>query len=125
MTHMFLVMAGGAIGSAARWLTGRWMTAAFGAGYPYGTLAANLVGGLAMGLVVAILTRVGGATDNLRLFFATGVLGGFTTFSSFSLDTVTMLQRGDLGVALGYALVSVIGSVCALFAGLYLVRAVA
>jgi len=125
MTQILLVMAGGAIGSAGRWLTGRGMTAAFGADYPYGTLAANLIGGLAMGLVVAVLARVDGATDNLRLFFATGVLGGFTTFSTFSLDTVTMLQRGDLGVALGYALVSVIGSVCALFAGLYLVRAVA
>jgi CrcB protein len=125
MTQMFLVMAGGAIGSAGRWLTGRGMTAAFGAGYPYGTLAANLVGGLLMGLLVASLARMSGATDNLRLFFATGVLGGFTTFSTFSLDTVTMLQRGDLGPALGYALVSVIGSVCALFAGLYLVRAVA
>ncbi|WP_242147808.1 fluoride efflux transporter CrcB [Sphingomonas sp. BAUL-RG-20F-R05-02] len=125
MTQVFLVMAGGAIGSAGRWLAGRGMTALFGAGFPYGTLAVNLIGGFAMGLVVAMLARVSGATDHLRLFVAIGVLGGFTTFSSFSLDTVTMIERGDLALAFGYALVSVIGSVCALFAGLYLVRAVA
>jgi len=125
MTQFFLVLTGGAIGSVGRWLTGRGMLAMFGPAYPYGTLAVNLVGGLLMGVLVATLARLAMPVDNIRLFFATGVLGGFTTFSAFSLDTVTMLQRGDLGVALGYALLSVVGSVLALFAGLYLVRAVA
>lgn len=125
MTQFFLVLTGGAIGSVGRWLTGRGMLAMFGPAYPYGTLAVNLVGGLLMGVLVATLARLTMPVDNIRLFFATGVLGGFTTFSAFSLDTVTMLQRGDLGVALGYALLSVFGSVLALFAGLYLVRAVA
>ncbi|MDO7844667.1 fluoride efflux transporter CrcB [Sphingomonas immobilis] len=125
MTQFFLVLTGGAIGSVGRWLTGRWMLALFGPSYPAGTLAVNLVGGFCMGLLVGMLARIGGTTDNLRLFVATGLLGGYTTFSAFSLDTVTMIERGDIGAALGYVLASVIGSVLALFAGLYLVRAVA
>ncbi|SDA21952.1 fluoride efflux transporter CrcB [Sphingomonas sp. NFR15] len=125
MTQFFLVFTGGAIGSVGRWQIGRWMTALFGPGFPYGTLAANVIGGFAMGIVVATLTRLTVPVDNLRLFLATGVLGGFTTFSTFSLDTVTMIQRGDLATALGYASVSVIGSMLALFAGFYLVRALA
>lgn len=125
MTQFFLVLTGGAIGSVGRWLTGRGMLAMFGPAYPFGTLAVNLIGGFLMGLLVAILARSTAPTDSLRLFLATGILGGFTTFSAFSLDTVTMLQRGDLTVAFGYALVSVIGSVAALFGGLYLVKAIA
>lgn len=125
MTQFFLVLTGGAIGSVGRWLTGRGMTALFGPSFPFGTLAVNLVGGFLMGLLVAILARSTAPTDSLRLFLATGVLGGFTTFSAFSLDTVTMLERGDLTTALGYVLLSVIGAVLALFAGLSLVRAVA
>jgi len=123
--QFLLVFTGGAIGSVGRWQIGRLMTALFGAALPYGTLTANLIGGFSMGLVVAALARLTMPVDNVRLFFATGVLGGFTTFSTFSLDTATMIQRGDLGIALGYALISVIGSVLALFAGLSLVRAVA
>ena len=124
MTQFLLVLTGGAIGSVGRWLTGRWILALFGPAFPAGTLAVNLIGGFCMGLLVGVLARMA-AADNIRLFVATGLLGGYTTFSAFSLDTVTMIERGDWATALGYVLASVIGSVCALFAGLYLVRAVA
>ncbi len=124
MSPLLYVMVGGAVGSGARYLTGRAMTALLGAGYPFGTLAVNLVGGLLMGVLVGVLAR-NSAPEGWRLLIGVGVLGGFTTFSSFSLDVVTMIERGAPGLALGYILVSVIGSIAALFAGLSAVRAVA
>ncbi len=124
MSPLLYVMVGGAVGSGARYLTGRAMTALLGAGYPFGTLAVNLVGGLLMGVLVGVLAR-NAAPEGWRLLLGVGVLGGFTTFSSFSLDVVTMAERGAPGLALGYILVSVIGSIAALFAGLSAVRAVA
>ncbi len=125
MQPLILVMTGGAIGTAARFLTGRTALALFGPAYPWsGTLAVNLVGGFAMGVLAGILARTGGS-EQWRLFVGVGVLGGFTTFSAFSLDVVTLAERGAVATALGYALVSVIGAVLALFAGLSIVRAVA
>ena len=122
--QLLLVMIGGALGSGARFLTSRAMIAWLGPDFPYGTLAVNLVGGLLMGLLVGTLARTGGSED-WRLFVGVGVLGGFTTFSAFSLDLVTMLDRGAVAVAMGYALASVIGAAIALFAGLTLARSVA
>ena len=124
MSPLLYVMVGGAVGSGARYLTGRAMTALLGAGYPFGTLAVNLVGGLLMGVLVGVLAR-NASPEGWRLLLGVGVLGGFTTFSTFSLDVVTMIERGAPGLALGYILVSVIGSIAALFAGLSAVRAVA
>ncbi len=121
---LILVMAGGALGAGARHLVGRATLAWLGAGFPDGTLTVNILGGLAMGLLVGILARAG-AVEGWRLFAGVGVLGGFTTFSSFSLDVVNLYERGAIAVALGYILVSVVGSILALFAGLALVRAVA
>ncbi|WP_375420596.1 fluoride efflux transporter CrcB [uncultured Sphingomonas sp.] len=122
--QLLLVMIGGALGSGARFLTSRAMIAWLGPDFPYGTLAVNLVGGLLMGLLVGVLARTGDSED-WRLFVGVGVLGGFTTFSAFSLDLVTMLDRGAVTVAIGYALASVVGAAIALFAGLTLARSVA
>ncbi|TCP35431.1 fluoride efflux transporter CrcB [Sphingomonas sp. BK235] len=124
MNSLFLVMAGGAVGTAGRYLTGRAMTAALGPDWPWGTLTVNLVGGLLMGLLVGALARTGGS-ENWRLLLGVGVLGGFTTFSAFALDAATMIQRGAALSALGYALVSVVGAIAAVFAGLALVRVAA
>lgn len=125
MFQLFLVMLGGAVGAGARHLTGRTTLAAFGPGFPYGTLAVNLIGGFAMGLLVGVLARMAVPGENWRLLLGVGVLGGFTTFSAFSLDVVNMIQRGDLGIALFYVLLSVVGAIVALFAGLSLVRVAA
>jgi len=122
--NFLLVMAGGAIGSAARYGVGKLTLASLGPNYPWGTLAVNLIGGFLMGVLAGILARTGGS-EHTRLLLGVGVLGGFTTFSSFSLDTVLMIERGQLGVAIAYVLVSAIGSILALFAGLHLIRAVA
>lgn len=124
MTSLILVMAGGAIGAGARHLVGRAALSLAAPGWPWGTLAVNLIGGFAMGLLVAVLAR-GGGNEGLRLFLGVGILGGFTTFSAFSLEAMTMIERGDWIAAAGYALVSVIGSIAALGLGAAIVRGLA
>jgi len=125
MSFLFLVMAGGAIGAGARYLVGQAIAALLGQSWPYGTLIVNIGGGLAMGLLAGILARMALPSEAVRLFVGVGILGGFTTFSAFSLEMVTMLERGALVTAAGYALASVVGSVIALFAGLSLARGLA
>ncbi len=119
---LFLVMAGGALGAGARYLTGSAAAAVFGSAFPFGTLAVNLFGGLLMGVLAAVVARSGGHAEPWRLLLGVGVLGGFTTFSAFSLDAAMMIERGAIGSALGYVLLSVAGSILALFAGLWLAR---
>ena len=122
MHPLFPVMAGGAIGAGLRYLTGTALSARFGAALPWGTLTVNLVGGLVMGLLAGFILR-GQAGETLRLFAGVGILGGFTTFSAFSLESWQMIERGHIGLASGYALASVVGSIAALAAGYWLVRA--
>jgi len=117
-------MIGGAIGAGARYLVGQFLLGWLGPNYPWGTLAVNLIGGLAMGVLAGMLTRMT-AGEQARLFLAVGVLGGFTTFSAFSLELVTMVERGAMLTAIGYALASVIGAVLALYAGLAITRGLA
>ena len=124
MPPLLLVMAGGALGAGARHLVGRGMLAWLGASFPWGTLSVNLLGGLLMGLLAGALARTS-AGERWRLFLGVGVLGGFTTFSAFSLDTVTLIERGQAIAALGYVLASVVGSIAALVAGLSLARSFA
>lgn len=124
MPPLLLVMLGGAIGAGARHLVGRALLDALGPTFPWGTLAVNLSGGLAMGMLVGMLLRLS-LGEPWRLFLGVGVLGGYTTFSSFSLDAVMLVERGQWPVALGYVVVSVIGSIAALAAGLALTRVAA
>lgn len=123
MNHILLVAIGGALGSVGRYLTGLATLRLFGPSYPWGTLTVNLVGGLAIGIFAELIARRFDGSTELRLFIITGILGGFTTFSAFSLEVTAMAERGDYLTALGYVLVSVALSVTAVFAGLALVRA--
>ncbi len=93
-----------------------------GSGFPYGTLAVNLLGGLLMGILIGLLARFGPPGHTWHLLLATGFLGGFTTFSAFSLDVVMMLQRSAFITAGSYIALSVIGSVFAVILGMWLVR---
>jgi fluoride exporter len=122
MQQMFLVMAGGALGAAARFQLGLASARAFGLGWPWGTFIANIAGGLLMGLLAGWLAGRALGGEGLRLFLAVGVLGGFTTFSAFSLEAWTMLERGALGAAVGYIALSVTGSLGALGLGLLIMR---
>lgn len=120
MTRFLLVAAGGALGAMARYGVGRWLPSTT---FPWATLAVNVVGGLAMGLLVGWLAfRSTGHGESIRLFAAVGVLGGFTTFSAFSLEVVQMIERRQLGSAAGYVVLSVVLSIAALFLGLVIAR---
>ena len=123
MLTLLYVALGGAVGAVCRYLLGTQTLKAFGPGFPYGTFAANLIGGLLMGVIVGVLALRGGADqERWRLLLGVGVLGGFTTFSSFSLETALMIERRAYGMAAAYSLASVVLSVAALFAGLILMR---
>jgi CrcB protein len=122
MFPYFLVMTGGAIGSAFRYHVGRVALANAGPGLPLGTWVVNLVGGLLMGVLAGVLARDGVEDEPLRLFVGVGMLGGFTTFSAFSLEVFNMLARNQIALAAAYAISSVAGSILAVFAGVMLVR---
>lgn len=124
MNGFLLVGIGGAVGAMMRHGVSHFALRAFGPGYPWGTLIANVSGGLLMGLLVGYLAHQGAGARDLRLLLATGVLGGFTTFSAFSLEVVLMVERKDWGQAIGYAGLSVGVCVLAVFVGLMLARKV-
>ena len=124
MTRFLLVAIGGALGSVARYGVGLAAGRLFpGAAWPFGTLTVNIVGGLVMGLVAGWLAaRVGAGQESVRVFAAVGVLGGFTTFSAFSLETALMIERRQFAMAGGYVAASVVLSIAALFLGLMVAR---
>lgn len=120
MTRFLLVAAGGALGAVARYGAGRILPMG---DWPAATLTVNVVGGLLMGLLTGWLAFRGGPQqESIRLFAAVGVLGGFTTFSAFSLETALMIERRQVGLAAAYVGLSVLLSVAALFAGLWIAR---
>jgi CrcB protein len=125
MPNLLLVLLGGAAGAGLRYEIGRLALKQLGPGFPWGTLAVNLAGGLAMGLLVGGMAGDGMTSRPLWLLLGVGVLGGFTTFSAFSLDLFLMLDRGQAGLALAYALASAIGALALLAVGYWAARAVA
>ena len=122
MISLLQVALGGAIGASARYLTNIGAMRLMGPGFPWGTLAVNVLGSAAMGALVVLLVH----KDATRLapLLMTGMLGGFTTFSAFSLDAVTIYERGQIGLAALYVTASVILSLAGLFAGMALLRGV-
>ncbi|EHH10685.1 camphor resistance protein CrcB [Mesorhizobium amorphae CCNWGS0123] len=118
----FVVFIGSGIGGALRYGVGLLSLRLLGANFPFGTLSINIVGSALMGLVVSLfaLFQIGG--DDVRLFLTTGIIGGFTTFSTFSLDAVTLWERGQHLAAIGYIVASVTLSLTALAAVLLLMR---
>lgn len=123
MNKLLLVFAGGGLGSVARYLVGMATFKIFGPGLPYGTFSVNVIGGFIMGCLAGVLALKGGADqERWRVLIGVGVLGGFTTFSSFSLETALMIERKQYGVAAGYIAASVILAIGALFLGLLAAR---
>jgi fluoride exporter len=115
MSSLGLVMLGGALGAGARYLASLACAALLGAAFPWGTLAANLIGGFLMGVLIAGPLS---AQPHWIAFLGVGVLGGFTTFSSFSLETLRMLERGAWAEAGLYIAVSVVGAIAACAVGM-------
>jgi fluoride exporter len=120
-----IVFLGAGLGGAARYGLNSIVTRMLGAGFPLGILLVNLLGGFVMGILAGWFALRGEAGMSMRLFLMTGVLGGFTTFSAFALDTAILWERNAPGSAVLYVLASVLGSLAALGAGLALARAIA
>jgi CrcB protein len=125
VTPLLYVGAGGALGAMARFLMAGWVQKASGGTFPWGTLSVNVAGAFAMGLVVAVALKAASFPADLRVFLTSGVLGGFTTFSAFSVETALMIEKGDLLPAGLYVAASVTLTVLFLFCGLWLVRSIA
>lgn len=121
--NILLIGLGGAIGAMLRYLgagmVGRWL----GPGFPWGTAFVNVLGSFIMGVVAVMLIERSGASPRLAGFLMTGVLGGFTTFSAFSLDAMRLIEAGRMGAAAGYVFGSVVLSIIGLFIGLTIARA--
>jgi fluoride exporter len=117
-----LVFFGGGLGATLRHAVNVACARGFGTAFPYGTFIINITGSIVMGLIAGYLAFKGEASQPWRLFVMTGILGGYTTFSAFSLDTALLYERGEIGLALFYVLGSVVLSIAGVFAGLALVR---
>jgi CrcB protein len=122
MQAYLIVFVGAGIGGAFRHGVNVWTARLFGLGFPFGTFTVNIMGSLAMGLIAGYFMFKGGSSQHWRLFLATGILGGFTTFSSFSLDAALLYERGEFAMMAIYVLASVLVSVGALFGGLWTMR---
>jgi fluoride exporter len=117
-----IVFLGGGIGAASRHGVNLLAARMLGTGFPYGTIFINIAGSLAMGLIAEFFALKGGLPQHWRLFLTTGILGGFTTFSAFSLEAALLYERGELIAAAIYVLASVVLAITALFAGLAIIR---
>ena len=126
MKLVLAVAIGGAAGAVSRYyvseLVSRWLEGLIGAGFPYGTLAVNIVGSFVLGGVVESFATVVQASPELRALLLVGVLGGFTTFSAFSADTYLLIERAEIGRAVLYIVLSVFVSLGGFFVGLRLLR---
>jgi CrcB protein len=116
------IAAGGAVGAVARYMVMVGVARLWGSAFPWGTLTVNVVGSFVLGALIEILALVWSPGEGVRALLVVGMLGAFTTFSTFSLDVVTLYERGALAAAAAYVIASVVLSVAALFAGLWVVR---
>lgn len=127
MTDLLLVGAGGFAGSAARYALSLWVTGRFAgeSAFPWGTLSVNVLGSFVIGAIVGAAAEASGLRESARLLLLTGVLGGFTTFSAFTNETLTLLRGGHAGLAAAYVAASVAAGLAAVCAGYFGTRAVA
>jgi CrcB protein len=125
MGTILAIALGGAIGALARYFLSSQITHVAGSGFPWGILTVNILGCFVMGVIAELGALSWNLSPEMRAFLTTGLLGGFTTFSAFSLDTVVLIERGDFFGGMAYVAASIAGSIGALFAGLAIVKALA
>ncbi|MBH64866.1 MAG: fluoride efflux transporter CrcB [Alphaproteobacteria bacterium] len=125
MKLILAIAAGGAIGAVGRHYVGIFALKWLGAGFPFGTLFVNVVGSFAMGVLIMLMALKWNVGNEMRAFFTVGLLGGFTTFSAFSLDFAILIERGEAMIAVGYVLASVVLAIFGIFAGMHVMRALA
>lgn len=124
MNLVVAIAAGGAIGAVLRHYASLLTLNVIGMQFPWGTLSVNVIGSFFMGALITYFAESWNPSQEVRAFLTVGLLGAFTTFSAFSLDFVTLWQRGEIYAAMGYVVASVVLSICALLAGMILVRQV-
>lgn len=122
MTHLFAIAAGGALGALSRYGVTQGVHSVLGRGFPYGTLTANVLGSLAIGILYVYLVERLDASPELRGFLIVGFLGAFTTFSSFSLETINLLSQGEMGKAFTNIVLSVLLCLAATWSGILIAR---
>jgi CrcB protein len=122
VSALLSVAIGGAIGSMGRYLVVAQLARGLGIGFPWGTLAVNMIGGLAIGLLAELMALKWSVSPDVRLFLITGILGGFTTFSAFSFEVVALAERGAMAAASAYVIASVLLSVGAVVSGIAIIR---
>ena len=121
--RLVLVLTGGALGSGGRYLVSLWMADRFGAAFPWGTLTVNVAGSFLIGLLATVADELGGIGPDGRVFLIAGMLGGFTTFSSFSLETLRLAQDNEMGRAAANVAVNLALGLCAVVLGVAAGRA--
>lgn len=122
LTGFLMVFLGGGVGSAARHGVNVLAARFFGANYPIGTFTINIIGAFTMGAVVEWLAMRASFSPVIRLFLTTGIIGGFTTFSTYALEIAALYERGEFGIAVVYALASIVLGLAALFLGMQAVK---
>ena len=122
MNMVLAIAAGGAVGATFRHYANMLALHFAGSGFPWGTLSVNIIGSFAMGVLITFFAHTGNPSPEVRGFLTVGLLGAFTTFSTFSLDVATLWERGESFATMGYIMASVILSIAALFAGMMLLR---
>ncbi len=121
MISLLYIAAGGALGAVSRWGFMNWVASITKVAFPYGTLMANVLGSFAMGLLIAYFLKNAALSNDLKLFLTVGFLGSFTTFSTFSMDALSLYSRGDVMGAAAYICTSVVLSLGAVMLGTYLI----
>ena len=123
MNRLLIVMFGGGVGSGARYLLSGWVAERLGAGWPYGTLAVNLLGSLALGFIAELGARSAAMSLEVRLLLTTGFMGGFTTYSTFNYETLKLLQDGRMGAAALNVGLTLLGALAGALLGVWAARA--
>src|SRR5215831_1354018 len=122
MNNLFLIAIGGALGSVSRWGCQRWIYQLHPHPFPFGTFTVNILGSFLIGVFYALSEKGNLMSADWRLFLTTGFCGGFTTFSTFSFETITLLREGNYAYALSYILLSVIAGIVAVAVGMFIIK---